>query len=145
MQVGIKAAFGPPGIFIALVFIGLPFVVRTVQPVLEDLDRDVEEAAATLGASAGSGVSGWCCRLLSPAILIRLQPGLRPRGRRVRLGHLHRRQHAGVSEIAPLLIVIRLEEYDYAGAAAIGADAGGLLRHPPGRQPAAALEPQMGG
>ena len=91
---GIQVAFTPLGIFVALVFIGLPFVVRTVQPVLEDIEAEVEEAAATLGASRWhdhppGDVSG------TPAgAADRLRARVRPRGRRIRLGHLHCRQPA---------------------------------------------------
>jgi len=90
---GIQVAFTPLGIFVALVFVGLPFVVRTVQPVLEDLEAELEEAAATLGASRLTTIR----RVIFPAIL------------------------PNVSEIAPLLIVIRLEEFRYADATAIAA------------------------
>ena len=91
---GIKIAFTPLGIFIALIFIGLPFVVRTVQPVLQDLDREVEEAAATLGATRCQTVFRVILPALAPALLTGVRAGLRPRRRRVRLGDLHRRQHA---------------------------------------------------
>jgi sulfate transport system permease protein len=77
---------------VALTFIGLPFVVRTVQPVLEDLSRELEEAAATLGASAADLLQV-ILPTLAPALLTGFA-GLRPRRGRVRLGDLHRRQHA---------------------------------------------------
>jgi sulfate/thiosulfate transport system permease protein len=120
-EIGIKAAFGPPGIFIALVFIGLPFVVRTVEPVLEDLDREVEEAASTLGAARWQVVSRVVLPPLAPAILtgfiLAFARAVGEYGSVIFIaGNI-----PGVSEIAPLLIVIRLEEYNYAGAAAIGA------------------------
>jgi sulfate/thiosulfate transport system permease protein len=116
---GIKIAFTPLGIFIALVFIGLPFVVRTVQPVLQDFEREVEEASATLGAGRGQTVF----RVVLPALVPALLTG----------GALAFARAVGeygsvifiagnmpfVSEIAPLLIVTRLEEFDYAGASAI--------------------------
>ena len=90
---GIKVAYTPTGIAVALIFIGLPFVVRTVQPVLEEFDRELEEASATLGANrrqtvfrdAADAVAGDPDRLCSSA---------RPRRRRIRLGDLHCRQHA---------------------------------------------------
>ena len=118
--IGIKSPSRRWGILVALIFVGLPFVVRTVQPVIAELDQELEEAAATLGAPAGrsSGVSS--CPAL-PRAADRVRAGLRARRRRIRLGDLHRRQPAEVSEIAPLLIVIKLEQYDYAGATAIAA------------------------
>ena len=94
MPLGIKIAYTPIGIIIALIFIGLPFVVRTVQPVMEEIDREVEEAAATLGASRFQTIT----RVLLPRPGAgdphRLRAGLRARRRRIRLGHLHRRQSA---------------------------------------------------
>jgi sulfate transport system permease protein len=91
---GIKVAFAPAGVFVAMTFIGLPFVVRTVQPVLEDLSRELEEASATLGAFA---------RALGEYGSIIFIAGNMPM----------------VSEITPLLIITKLEQYDYAGATAI--------------------------
>ena len=116
---GIKIAFTPFGIFIALVFIGLPFVVRTVQPVLQDLDREVEEASATLGARRGQTVFRVVLPALMPALITGLAlafaRGVGEYGSVIFIaGNM-----PFVSEIAPLLIVIRLEEFDYAGAAAI--------------------------
>ena len=116
---GIKVAFTPLGIFVALVFIGLPFVVRTVQPVLEDLEKELEEAAASLGASR------WTifCRVVLPSIFPALLTGFalalaRAVGEYGSVifiaGNL-----PNVSEIAPLLIVIRLQEFRYADATAI--------------------------
>src|SRR5665213_3313308 len=116
---GIKIAYTPLGILIALVFIGLPFVVRTLQPVLEDLDREVEEASATLGATRFQTVT----RVVMPAILPALLTGfaLALAGAVGEYGSVI--FIAGnipfVSEIAPLLIVIRLAEFNYAGATAI--------------------------
>ena len=116
---GIKIAFTPAGIFIALVFIGLPFVVRTVQPVLQDLDREVEEASATLGASRRQTVF----RVVLPALLPALLTGVALAFARAVGEYGSVIFIAGnmpfVSEIAPLLIVTKLEEFDYAGAAAI--------------------------
>jgi sulfate transport system permease protein len=115
-----KIAFTQLGIVIALVFIGLPFVVRTVQPVLQDLDRDVEEAAATLGASRWTTFA----RVVFPALLPAWLTGIALAFARAVgeygsvifiAGNMPMR-----SEIAPLLIVIKLEQFDYAGAAAIG-------------------------
>ncbi len=90
-----RSAFTPLGVVVALTFIGLPFVVRTLQPVLEDLDPEVEEAAASLGASrlADRSRASSCPRSL-PGAAHRLRAGLRPGARRVRLGRLHLRQHA---------------------------------------------------
>ena len=117
---GIRVAFTPLGIVIALIFIGLPFVVRTIEPVLQDLDPEVEEAAATLGARRWQAF----CRVILPAILPALSTGFAlafARG----LGEYGSVIFiAGnmpmVSEIVPLLIVIKLEQYDYAGATVIG-------------------------
>jgi sulfate transport system permease protein len=118
---GIQLAFNPNGVVIALIFIGLPFVVRTVQPVLEDLDRAVEEAAATLGAGRWDTIR----RVVLPALLPALLTGFvlafaRAVGEYGSVVFI-----AGnlplVSEIAPLIIIIKLEQYDYAGAAAVGA------------------------
>ena len=116
---GIKIAFTPLGILVALVFIGLPFVVRTVQPVLQDLDREVEEASATLGATRRQTVFRVVLPALTPALLTGLALAFaRAVGEYGSVIFI-----AGnmpfVSEIAPLLIVIKLEEFDYAGAAAI--------------------------
>ncbi len=92
---GIKVAFTPLGVIVALIFIGLPFVVRTVQPVLADLEAELEEAAASLGAIGGADVSPchparYCCPRSH-----RLCARLCPRPGRIRLGHFHLRQHAG--------------------------------------------------
>ena len=115
----IKIAFTPYGILIALVFIGLPFVVRTVQPVLQDFDREVEEASATLGATRRQTIFRVLLPALSPAILTGVALAFaRAVGEYGSVIFI-----AGnmpfVSEIAPLLIVTRLEEFDYPGAAAI--------------------------
>lgn len=116
---GIKIAFTPWGILIALIFIGMPFVVRTVQPVLQDLDREVEEASATLGASRAQTVF----RVVLPALLPALLTGVALAFARAVGEYGSVIFIAGnmpfVSEIAPLLIVTKLEEFDYAGAAAI--------------------------
>ena len=116
---GIKIAFTPLGIVVALVFVGLPFVVRTVQPVMEELDREVEEASATLGASRFQTLRMVILPALTPAILtgfaLAFARGVGEYGSVIFIaGNI-----PYVSEIAPLLIVIRLEEFNYAGATAI--------------------------
>jgi sulfate transport system permease protein len=116
---GIKIAFTPLGIFIALVFISLPFVVRTVQPVLQDFDREIEEASATLGASRRQTI----LRVMLPALAPSVVTGVALAFARAVGEYGSVIFIAGnmpfVSEIAPLLIVTRLEEFDYAGASAI--------------------------
>ena len=116
---GVKVAFTPIGIFIAMIFIGLPFVVRTVQPVLIDLDPEIEEAAASLGASRWHIVTRVILPSLTPALLTGLAlafaRAVGEYGSVVFIaGNLPH-----VSEIAPLLIVIRLSEFRYADATAI--------------------------
>jgi len=116
---GIKVAFTPVGIFIAMIFIGIPFVVRTVQPVLIDLDPEIEEAAASLGASRWHTIVKVILPSLAPALLTGLALAFaRAVGEYGSVifiaGNL-----PNVSEIAPLLIVIRLSEYRYADATAI--------------------------
>jgi sulfate transport system permease protein len=118
---GIKVAFTPLGIFVALVFIGLPFVVRTVQPVLEDLEQELEEAAASLGASRWTTVRRVVLPSIIPALLtgfaLALARAVGEYGSVIFIaGNL-----PNVSEIAPLLIVIRLQEFRYADATAIAA------------------------
>ena len=116
---GINVAFTPLGIVVALTFIGLPFVVRTLQPVLEDLDREVEQAAATLGASAVQAFVRVILPALWPALLtgfaLAFARAVGEYGSVIFIaGNMPMR-----SEIAPLLIVTKLEQYDYAGATAI--------------------------
>jgi len=116
---GIKVAFTPVGIFVAMVFIGIPFVVRTVQPVLQDLDPEIEEAAGSLGASRWQTVIRVILPSLAPALLTGLALAFaRAVGEYGSVifiaGNL-----PNVSEIAPLLIVIRLSEFRYADATAI--------------------------
>ena len=116
---GIKVAFTPLGIFVAMIFIGIPFVVRTVQPVLIDLDVELEEAAACLGASRWQTVVRVILPSLTPAILtgfaLAFARAVGEYGSVIFIaGNL-----PNVSEIAPLLIVIRLSEYRYADATAI--------------------------
>jgi sulfate transport system permease protein len=118
---GIKAAYTPFGVVIALIFIGLPFVVRTVQPVMEEIDREVEEAAATLGASRFATIRRVILPGLTPAILtgfaLAFARAVGEYGSVIFIaGNI-----PFVSEIAPLLIVIRLEEFNYEGATAVAA------------------------
>jgi sulfate/thiosulfate transport system permease protein len=117
---GIKIAFTPLGVVVALTFIGLPFVVRTVQPLLLDLEAEVEEASFTLGASRAQTL--WW--VILPAILPAIMTGFALAFARAVGEYGSIIFIAGnmpmVSEIAPLLIVIKLEQFDYAGAAAIG-------------------------
>lgn len=116
---GIKVAYTPLGIVIALVFIGLPFVVRTVQPVLEDMETEVEEAAACLGANRWDTFR----RIIFPSIYPALLTGFALAFARSIGEYGSVIFIAGnmpfISEIAPLLIVAKLEQYDYAGATAI--------------------------
>jgi sulfate transport system permease protein len=116
---GIKVAFGPLGVLVALVFIGLPFIVRTVQPVLEDFDAEFEEAAASLGASRWQTVR----RVVLPALLPALLTGFALAFARAVGEYGSVIFIAGnipfVSEITPLMIITRLEEFDYQGATAI--------------------------
>jgi sulfate transport system permease protein len=118
--IGIEVAFTPLGVLIALIFVGLPFVVRSLQPVLQDLDREVEEAAVSLGASRWQTFR----LVILPAIMPALLTGFALAFARAVGEYGSVIFIAGnmpmVSEIAPLLIVIKLEQFDYAGAAAIG-------------------------
>jgi sulfate/thiosulfate transport system permease protein len=118
-QLGVKVAFTPVGIFVAMIFIGIPFVVRTVQPVLIELDVEIEEAAASLGANRWHTI--W--RVILPSLIPALLTGFALAFARAVgeygsvifiAGNL-----PNVSEIAPLLIVIRLSEFRYADATAI--------------------------
>jgi sulfate/thiosulfate transport system permease protein len=116
---GLKVAYTPIGIVIALTFIGLPFVVRTVQPVMEEIEREIEEAAATLGAWRFQTLARVILPTLLPALLtgfvLALARAVGEYGSVIFIaGNIPYR-----TEIAPLLIVIRLEEYDYVGATAI--------------------------
>jgi sulfate transport system permease protein len=117
---GLKVAYTPLGVVVALTFIGLPFVVRTVQPVLEDLDQETEEAAATLGATRLLTLTQVIFPQIAPALAtgftLAFARAVGEYGSVVFIaGNLPLK-----SEIAPLLIIIKLEEFDYAGAAAIG-------------------------
>ncbi len=116
---GIMIGYTPLGILVALIFVGLPFIVRTVQPVIADLERDVEEAAATLGASRIQTLGRIVLPGLVPALLtgftLAFARGVGEYGSVIFIaGNI-----PNVSEILPLLIVIKVEEYDYAGATAI--------------------------
>jgi sulfate transport system permease protein len=116
---GVKAAYSRLGVVIALTFIGLPFVVRTVQPVLEDLDKEVEEAAASLGAGRWQTFSRVILPVLLPALLtgfaLAFARAIGEYGSVIFIsGNMPMR-----TEITPLLIVTKLEQYDYAGATAI--------------------------
>jgi sulfate transport system permease protein len=116
---GIKVAFTPIGVVVALVFIGLPFVVRTVQPVLEDLEPEIEEAAATLGATRWQIFQ----RVILPTILPALLTGFALALARAIGEYGSVIFIAGnmpmVSEITPLIIITKLEQYDYQGATAV--------------------------
>ncbi|MGR0189103.1 sulfate ABC transporter permease subunit CysT [Azospirillum aestuarii] len=117
---GLRVAFTPLGIAIALTFIGLPFVVRTVQPILQDLPPEEEEAAAALGATRWQSFRRVVFPALLPALLtgfaLAFARGVGEYGSVIFIaGNI-----PGLSEILPLLIVIKLEQYDYAGAAAVG-------------------------
>ncbi|HEY6837362.1 MAG TPA: sulfate ABC transporter permease subunit CysT, partial [Geobacteraceae bacterium] len=116
---GVKVAYTPLGIFVAMTFIGLPFVVRTVQPVLEELESEVEEAAACLGANRWQTFS----RVILPALLPSIITGFALAFARAVGEYGSVIFIAGnmpmVSEITPLLIITKLEQYDYAGATAI--------------------------
>lgn len=118
-KVGIKVSFTPLGVFVALTFIGLPFVVRTLQPVLEDMQRELEEAAATLGATRWQTFSRVIFPIISPALLtgfaLAFARALGEYGSVIFIaGNMPL-----VSEITPLLIITKLEQYDYTGATAI--------------------------
>jgi len=116
---GIQVAYAPLGVMLALTFIGLPFVVRTVQPVLQDLDADIEEAAASLGATRGQIFWKVLLPMLGPAILtgfaLAFARAIGEYGSVVFIsGNMPMK-----TEIAPLLIMTKLEQFDYAGATAI--------------------------
>ena len=119
-EVGLKIAYTQWGIFLALVFVGLPFVTRTVQPVIEEIDREVEEASATLGATRFTTLRRIILPMLAPAALtgfaLSLARAVGEYGSVIFIaGNIPL-----VTEIAPLLIVIQLEEFNYDAAAAIG-------------------------
>ncbi len=116
---GVQLAFNPNGVVIALIFIGLPFVVRTVQPVLEDTERELEEAAMSLGATRWQTFS----RVIFPSIAPALLTGFAMAFARAIGEYGSVIFIAGnmpmVSEITPLIIISKLEQYDYAGATAV--------------------------
>ncbi|MGA2045990.1 MAG: sulfate ABC transporter permease subunit CysT [Roseiarcus sp.] len=119
--IGVKVAFTRWGILVALIFVGLPFVVRTVQPLIAELETELEEASATLGATRWRTIRRVLLPPLAPALMtgfaLAFARGIGEYGSVIFIaGNL-----AYVSEIAPLLIVVKLEEYDYAGATAIAA------------------------
>lgn len=117
---GIQVAYTPVGVFVAMLFVGLPFVVRQVQPVLQDLDAEVEEAALLLGAGSVRRFLKVVLPALTPALVtgfaLAFARGVGEYGSVIFLaGNMPFK-----SEIAPLLIITKLEQYDYAGAAAVG-------------------------
>jgi len=116
---GVKIAFGPAGVLVALIFIGLPFIVRTVQPILEDLDAEFEEAAASLGANRWQTFT----RIVFPTLLPALLTGFALAFARAVGEYGSVIFIAGnipfVSEITPLMIITKLEQYDYRGATAV--------------------------
>jgi len=116
---GVKVAFTPLGVIVALTFIGLPFVVRTVQPVLEDIDAEIEEAAISLGANRWQTFTRVLLPSLTPALLtgfaLAFARAIGEYGSVIFIaGNIPM-----VSEITPLLIITKLEQYDYAGATAL--------------------------
>jgi len=118
-RVGIKVSFTPLGVFVALTFIGLPFVVRTLQPIIEDIQKELEEAAATLGANRRQTFTRVLFPILTPALLtgfaLAFARALGEYGSVIFIaGNMPM-----VSEITPLLIITKLEQYDYVGATAI--------------------------
>ena len=118
---GVSVAFTPLGIFVALLFVGLPFVVRTVEPVLRDLDPELEEAAALLGASRARILARVVLPPLFPALLtgftLAFARAIGEYGSVIFIaGNM-----PGLTEILPFLIVIKLEQFDYAGATVIAA------------------------
>jgi len=117
---GIRIAYTPYGVLVAMIFISLPFTVRTVQPVMAELGLEVEEAAATLGATRLQTLARVVLPMLWPAVLTGMAMAFaRAAGEYGSIIFIAGNIPA-VSEIAPLLIITKLEQYDYAGAAAIG-------------------------
>jgi sulfate transport system permease protein len=120
-MIGVKVAFTPLGVLVALVFIGVPFIVRTVQPVLEDLDVEFEEAAASLGASRLQTIRKVVLPALAPALLtgfaLAFARAVGEYGSVIFIaGNIPM-----ISEITPLIIITKLEQYDYAGATTVAA------------------------
>ncbi|HEY0420900.1 MAG TPA: sulfate ABC transporter permease subunit CysT, partial [Acetobacteraceae bacterium] len=119
-RLGIQIAYAVPGIFVALVFVGLPYMVRALQPVLADMPRDVEEAASTLGATPRQILTRVVLPVLAPATVTGFaMPFARAVGEYGSVIFIAGNM-PGLTEIVPLLIVVRLEQFDYAGAAALG-------------------------
>jgi sulfate transport system permease protein len=119
-SLGVKVAYTPLGVFVALLAVGLPYVVRSVQPVLGDMEAALEEAAQTLGANTWQVATRIVLPALAPALLsgfaMAFARGAGEYGSVIFIaGNM-----PGVSEIAPLVIVSKLEQYDYSGAAAVG-------------------------
>jgi sulfate transport system permease protein len=120
VQYGIRVAYTPWGVLVAMIFISLPFTVRTVQPVMSELGLEVEEAAATLGATRIQTIARVVMPMLGPAVLTGMAMAFaRAAGEYGSIIFIAGNIPA-VSEIAPLLIVTKLEQFDYAGASAIG-------------------------
>ena len=120
-RIGVKVAYTRAGILVALIFVGLPFVVRTVQPIIEDLDARLEEASATLGANRLQTLRRVLAPQLAPALstgmALAFARGVGEYGSVIFIaGNI-----PYVSEITPLLIIVKLEEYNYGGATAIAA------------------------
>lgn len=119
LELGIQVAFTPAGILVALIFVGLPFVVRTVQPVLADMEKELEEAAMSLGATRAQAFF----RVLLPGLRTSLATGFAMAFARALGEYGSVIFIAGnipqLSEVVPLVIVTKLEQYDYAGATAI--------------------------
>jgi sulfate transport system permease protein len=120
-QIGINVAFTPLGVLVALIFEGVPFVVRTVQPVLEDLDLEFEEAAASLGATRFQTIRRVVLPMVAPALVtgfaLAFARAVGEYGSVIFIaGNIPM-----VSEITPLIIITKLEQYDYAGATAVAA------------------------
>jgi sulfate transport system permease protein len=116
---GIQIAYAPPGIVIALIFVGLPFVVRTVQPVLQDFEPELEEAAATLGADRWVTFIRVIFPALAPAMLTGFALAFARATGEYGSVIFIAGNRPGLTEIVPLLIVIKLEEFDYRGASVI--------------------------
>lgn len=118
---GIQVAYTPIGITLALVFIGIPFIVRTVQPVLSDIETELEEAASALGANRWQTITKIILPILLPALFtgfaLAFARGVGEYGSVIFIAG----NQPFKTEIAPLMIISRLEEYDYAGATTIAA------------------------
>ena len=145
-SLGIKVAFTPLGVLVALIFIGLPFVVRTVQPVLEDSiprsKRPRRPGARRAADDPAGGAARRCCRPCLTGFALAFARAVGEYGSMIFIaGNMPM-----VTEIAPLLIITKLEQYDYAGATAIGRrDAGGLVRDAADHQRPAGVDAQRSG